>query len=84
MIQAEEDWKVERLLWIAFKKENSQTCFLAKLPRDIILTIILFLDKKRPQNSWSNSFCVAGFELFGRLFLPLSPSHADQSDDQMS
>jgi hypothetical protein len=83
MMQAEEDWQLERLLWVAFFKEDSQSCLLANLPKDIIYTIISYLGRKRPKNSWSNVFCVAGFELYGKLFLPTNNMDAMNEDVPM-
>jgi len=73
MIKAEENWALERLLWIAFKKEDPLSCLLGRLPKDIINVIIGFLGRKKAKNSWSHVLCVCGFELYGKLFLP-SPS----------
>ena len=50
-------WDIERLIWIAFYKNNNNNinngCLLAKLPKDLIKCIIGFvgigiLDKSRP------------------------------------
>ena len=39
-LEQRSNWKEERLLWIAFHKEDPGTCFLAALPRDVIREII--------------------------------------------
>ena len=37
-------WEIERILWIAFEKnENNEQCFLADMPKDIINHIKQFL-----------------------------------------
>ena len=40
-------WKSERIIWIGFEKNennnNSNSCFLAKMPKDIIVHILSFL-----------------------------------------
>ena len=42
------DWSIERLLWIAYLKndQQSQLCPLATLPKDIILLILKFFTKR--------------------------------------
>ena len=39
------DWSIERLLWIAYLK-NNQNCKLSLLPKDIILFVLTFFKKK--------------------------------------
>ena len=37
-------WKLERLVWIAYEKnENNENCLLATVAKDVILHIISFL-----------------------------------------
>lgn len=37
-------WDIKRLLFIAFKKESPLTCHLSKLPKEILLLIISFIE----------------------------------------
>ena len=38
------EWTIERLIWIAFEKnDNNQTCYMAKLPKDIVFILLSFL-----------------------------------------
>ena len=41
LFNGEIDWKIIRLIWIAFyKNESNKDCFLGKLPKDLIKYII--------------------------------------------
>ena len=46
------EWKIHRLLWMGYLKNvNNETCYLSKVPKDIIKYIIKFFrifDIKRP------------------------------------
>ena len=59
-------WKIARLIWIAFEKnENNDKCYMAKLPKDIITNYIFkFIghnDQSIKEKTKGNDFIKAVF-----------------------
>ena len=42
------DWKIERIIWIAYKKndKNTSVCQFARLPKDVVILLLSFLQPR--------------------------------------